>query len=126
VGCKACGKCCTYIALEVGDYGIPWLELHGVPLVDEGGKIKVIFDAPCKHQDPVTKLCSIHDEERPQICEDYLCEEARRGTMDLREALLKRKEELQADMNAIGGALQQIDWTLKELEREAEDAEVAK
>ena len=32
--------------------------------------------------------------------------------MDLREKLLARKAALKDDMNAIAGAMQQIDWTL--------------
>ena len=35
----------------------------------------------------------------------------------LKQSLLARREALQADMNAIAGAMQQIDWTLNEMER---------
>jgi hypothetical protein len=38
--------------------------------------------------------------------------------MDLRQALLERRAEIQADMNALAGALQQIDWTLAEMDKE--------
>jgi Fe-S-cluster containining protein len=124
MGCQACGYCCTYIALEVSDYAAPWLEIHGIPLVDEGGKKKVIFDAVCKYQDPDTMLCTIHEQDRPAICGDYLCDKARGLTMDIRQELLKRKAELQqtfarleSDLNATAGALQQIDWTLAELDK---------
>jgi Fe-S-cluster containining protein len=77
MACKQCGYCCTYIALEISDYAAPWLELHGIPLIEENGKKKLMFDAACRHQDPVTKLCLIHEEERPDICKDYLCDKAR-------------------------------------------------
>lgn len=36
---------------------------------------------------------------------------------ELREALKKRRGELQADMNAVAGALLQIDWTLDQMDR---------
>lgn len=42
--------------------------------------------------------------------------------MDLREKLLERKAALKDDMNAIAGAMQQIDWTLA-LMAEAEKEE---
>ena len=43
----------------------------------------------------------------------------------LREALLARREALQADLNALAGAMSQLDWTLKEMERvEAGDGDM--
>lgn len=77
MGCLKCGYCCTYIALEIRPYSVPWLEMHGIPLVDENGVKKLIFDAKCKYQDPDTMLCTIHEAERPAICKDYLCDKAR-------------------------------------------------
>ena len=35
-----------------------------------------------------------------------------------RELLEQRKAELLADLNALSGAIQQIDWTLEKLEEE--------
>lgn len=40
----------------------------------------------------------------------------------LRAKLLERKKDMQADMNALAGALQQIDWTLAQMD-EAEVVE---
>jgi Fe-S-cluster containining protein len=51
--------------------------MHGVPLVEQNGVKKLIIDMPCKHYDPETRLCLIHEGERPDICKDYLCEKAR-------------------------------------------------
>ena len=86
MACKQCGYCCTYIALEISDYAAPWLELHGIPLIVENGVKKLMFDAACRHQDPETKLCLIHEAERPAICGDFLCDKAR-GTHGRIEAI---------------------------------------
>lgn len=76
MACKQCGDCCTYIALEISSDTALWLEMHGIPLITENGKRKLMIDAACRRQDPVTKLCLIYDE-RPTICKNYLCDVAR-------------------------------------------------
>ena len=38
-----------------------------------------------------------------------------------RDILEQRKAELMADLNAISGALQQVDWTLEKLEEEVDE-----
>ena len=39
-----------------------------------------------------------------------------------KEMLMERRANLQADMNAIAGAIQQIDWTLEQMEHTEEDS----
>jgi hypothetical protein len=36
--------------------------------------------------------------------------------MDIRERLLERRVTLREEMNALAGALQQLDWTLEQLD----------
>jgi hypothetical protein len=44
--------------------------------------------------------------------------------MVTKEMLAERKATLEADMAAISGALQQIDWTLERMEEEIESSDI--
>lgn len=118
MACQQCGRCCTYVALEIQEDSVPWVEMHGIPVVNEAGKQKVVINAPCVNHDLTNNTCLIHDGGQPRICKDYLCAKAKGEDMDLKDTLLERKAAMQADMNALAGAMQQIDWTLKQLEDE--------
>jgi hypothetical protein len=43
--------------------------------------------------------------------------------MDIRKALLERRQELHDEMTALAGAMHQIDWTLAKLDEPEEGAE---
>lgn len=122
MGCTRCGDCCTYAALEVRPGAISWLQMHGVPVVMDGGVPKVYFQQDCDNYDRETKRCNAY-ESRPEICREYLCAKARRRNVLTKEVLLERRATLQGNMNAIAGALEQIDWTIAQLDAEDEPEE---
>ena len=113
MACTNCGACCGYVALDIRPESVPWMELHGVPLADDGrGGRQFVLTAPCAWRDEEAGRCTDY-EHRPQVCRDYLCEEAKRRGMDItREMLEERRNKLLADYNAIGGALQDCDHWL--------------
>ena len=76
MSCTHCGKCCSYVALEIRPQSVPWLELHGIPTAKEDGVHKLTIMAPCKWRDEETRRCTNYDE-RPAICRDYLCSKAK-------------------------------------------------
>jgi Fe-S-cluster containining protein len=80
MGCLNCGRCCSAVGFEISDSFAEFVEMHGIPLVVEGGIKKLVVEAPCKWRDEEAKTCTIHNN-RPEfcshICGDYLCEKAR-------------------------------------------------
>ena len=73
-GCKACGKCCTYMELPVvsdKDGYYAWLAMHDVEIVFSHGLLCARIEQPCSRL--VDGKCSIYDR-RPQMCRDYKCE----------------------------------------------------
>lgn len=71
--CKACGKCCEYIVVDVGlktTETIKWLEYHDIEYKE--GWIKIPLK--CKHLTKDGK-CLIHeDPNRSIVCKNYTCE----------------------------------------------------
>jgi len=76
MSCLHCGDCCRYVALEVPRDLVPFLDLHDVKLVDQFGHFKVIIDQPCRWHDDKAQRCRNY-EERPLLCQAYLCTKAR-------------------------------------------------
>lgn len=116
MACNNCGACCNYVALDIRPESVPWMELHGVPLSEDGrGGKQFVLTSPCAWRDEEARRCRDY-EHRPQICRDYSCEQAR-GNVDItRQMIEKRKAELMADLNAISGALQDCDYWLAKLD----------
>lgn len=76
MACQHCGDCCRYVALRVEPETVPWLELHGVPVIAHDGGYSVQVDLPCRWYDEAAQRCT-HYDERPPICRAFLCEKAR-------------------------------------------------
>lgn len=78
VPCTSCGKCCTYVAVEINAPTTPrtatdvlWYLYHENVSVyrDQGGTWGVLFDARCRHlQDDL--LCAVYAD-RPHICRGF-------------------------------------------------------
>jgi hypothetical protein len=77
MGCKRCGQCCTCVSIDIQPENALWVEFHDIPLMERNGVKKLVLSAVCKHLDLHTNLCLIHDQDRPPICNEYLCKEAR-------------------------------------------------
>jgi Fe-S-cluster containining protein len=125
LACTNCGTCCAYVQIGVRAETARWLELHGLPTVQDNGTWQLRFDTPCEWRDEERGVCTDY-ENRPAVCRDYYCKNARPegNRMGLtREALEERRAAMQADMAALAGALQQLDWTLAQMDEPEPEAE---
>lgn len=77
MACDRCGKCEGRVGFTITPDYADFVRLHGIPVSEEQGELKVIIAAPCDWYDPINKLCKNY-EQRPKICREYLCEKARR------------------------------------------------
>ncbi len=77
MACRHCGACCGYVALDIRPESVLWVELHGIPLSDDGrGGKQIVIGAKCKWRDDDARRCT-HYEDRPEVCRRFLCEEAK-------------------------------------------------
>lgn len=83
MACTRCGKCCRTYAIAMHrdeDYG-RFLAYHGLCLrAREGGGMEVYGESKCRHLKSDAKgryRCAIYDD-RPKICRDWLCDDARK------------------------------------------------
>ena len=86
--CIQCGKCCVDFTAHGWAQGIRGVvvlldRIGGFPLpvvVSEHTKCKItvnLDNAPCKHWNPISKLCGDYLG-RPKICRDHWCEESKK------------------------------------------------
>ena len=78
MACLKCGQCCREfnIGIRPGGKKMELIEAHGI---DTSGDIMIHITHTCQHLDEETNLCKIYggpDDERPQICKDFLCKKA--------------------------------------------------
>lgn len=80
MACRKCALCCQCIrfCIQPDEDREYWMRLFGL-IVSRlaNGQTQVLISKPCGNLDPKTLLC--HDyENRPNICREFLCEEARK------------------------------------------------
>ena len=87
--CSGCGRCCTYVAVEIDNPSsfeeydnIYWYLTHkGVSVyVDWESDWYIEFETVCEHLSDA-KTCNIY-EERPKICSDFSWDECEHSTQE--------------------------------------------
>ena len=115
MACERCGNCCLYTKITIPDTedgieGSKWVELHGCKVTRKNGDISVIVPAICDHLyfDPgkMHFVCGIYNE-RPKVCRDYLCNEAKKEA-NMKPTLEDREKTINKEVTALRKRLDEL------------------